>query len=485
MSFLASFLKKYTTPQNAFIALISTIFAGIFGGFYFNTLTYVVLPFAFLYVLLILADIKKVYWLFFLLLPFSLEFEVGGGLATDMPTEPILVSLMAASIALFLADPKAFPKGYIKHPLIILLLLHIAWIGICSLYSPLFLPSFKYFLAKTWYITVFIFFTGYCIKKPQDLKPIVWSVTFSFCIIIIRAIFLHAQNGFSFESVGYTMTPFFRNHVNYAVMMAVFLPYIWYAKRWYAKGSIKRMLLNIGIFIFLLGILHAYTRAAYLSLLLIPIAVFIIKKRLIKYIAFSVITLIILFSLYYIPDNHYLTLAPDYETTIFHKDFDDHLWSTFEGKDVSSMERIYRWVAAVNMSVESPWVGFGPSNFATLYKSYTVSAFSTYVSDNPEGSGTHNYFLMVLAEQGYIGLIIFLAFVIYLLIYAEKVYANATDPNHRQLTLVIGVSLTIIIFNNLLGDLLEVDKIGTWFFLAIPLLINLEKLTTTSKQSLT
>ena len=43
-----------------------------------------------------------------------------------------------------------------------------------------------------------------------------------------------------------------------------------------------------------------------------------------------------------------------------HNEFSDHVSSTFEGKDVSSMEQIYRWVAgghmiAVTMTVSRLW----------------------------------------------------------------------------------------------------------------------------------
>src|SRR5204863_8437894 len=106
-------------------------------------------------------------------------------------------------------------------------------------------------------------------------------------------------------------------------------------------------------------------------------------------------------------NNNYLDYAPEFKETIIHDEFGQHLSSTFEGKDVSSMERIYRWVAATRMFKDHPWMGFGPGNFNPYYKSYTVSSFETYVSDNPEHSTAHNYPLLLLAEQGTIGLAIF------------------------------------------------------------------------------
>jgi O-antigen ligase len=58
---------------------------------------------------------------------------------------------------------------------------------------------------------------------------------------------------------------------------------------------------------------------------------------------------------------------------------------------------------------DSKWLGHGPGNFYPTYKKYTVTEFSTYLSDNDEKSTVHNYFLLLLVEQGIIGLAIFLA----------------------------------------------------------------------------
>ena len=168
--------------------------------------------------------------------------------------------------------------------------------------------------------------------------------------------------------------------------------------------------------------------------------------------------------------NNFLKYAPDFDTTIYHEDFSKHLSSTVEGKDLSSMERVYRWVAAVRMFKDHPWMGFGPGNFYPYYMHYTLSSFETYVSDNPERSTAHNYALFVLAEQGGVGLAIFLLLTVVILVYGEKIYHRMQDPDEKRITMTLLLVIMIVYINLMLSDMLESDKVGPFFFISLSLL---------------
>ena len=146
--------------------------------------------------------------------------------------------------------------------------------------------------------------------------------------------------------------------------------------------------------------------------------------------------------------------------------------ATFEGKDVSFMERIYRWVAASQMVQDRWFLGFGPGNFYNFYQSYTVSSFETYVSDNPEMSGVHNYFLMIMVEQGVIGFCLFFGLCICLFVKGEDIYHKLKDETDKAFVMAIMLSLMAIVLNILMSDLIEVDKIGSLFFINIAMLVN-------------
>ena len=91
-------------------------------------------------------------------------------------------------------------------------------------------------------------------------------------------------------------------------------------------------------------------------------------------------------------------------------------------EDMSTVERFYRWIAAVNLFKEHPLVGVGPNNFVSNYKKYTVTAYETYISDNEEKSTVHNYFLLLLTEQGLPALVLYVVLLFVILLSAQKIY---------------------------------------------------------------
>ncbi|UOQ70152.1 O-antigen ligase family protein [Hymenobacter cellulosilyticus] len=167
--------------------------------------------------------------------------------------------------------------------------------------------------------------------------------------------------------------------------------------------------------------------------------------------------------------------APDFEKTVFNgHNFEKHLEATYKLEDVSGMERVYRWVAAARMISEKPITGSGPSTFYPEYKRFTVKSFRTYVSDNPEKSTTHNYFLLQLAEQGFPGFLLFVILFGTALVMVENLYHRSHSAQNRRVVLAAGLSLVVIIFHLLLNELVEVDKVGSFFYIAMALLMRAE-----------
>ena len=270
------------------------------------------------------------------------------------------------------------------------------------------------------------------------------------------------------------MSPFYRNHVSYASLLALFTPFVWYARNWYPARSRNWWILTIGFVVLLIGTYFSYTRAAYVSLLIAWGAYYIIRFRLMKTAIGLSVAVTFAAVLYFNIDNTYLDYAPDFEKTIAHKRFDNLVTATYKGEDISTMERFYRWVAANYMIRNNPWVGFGPGNFYNFYHQYTVSSFETYVSDNPEQSGVHSYFLMTATEQGLPGLFFFLLLNFFFLIKGENIYHQTKQPKRKQIVMAVLLSMVVIDSLLLINDLIETDKIGTLFFLNIAILINMD-----------
>jgi O-antigen ligase len=287
---------------------------------------------------------------------------------------------------------------------------------------------------------------------------------------------VHSRSRFSFEMANLVMAPFFHNHVLYSTTIAVFLPFVWFARFWYPGGSFLRMVLNAGLLVLLFSVTVAYTRASWLAVMALIPCFLIVKYRLTKaglVVAGIALTITVI---YLVRQNQYLEYAIEYRKVIFHEgDLEKHLEATYQFEDVSGMERVYRWVAAKKM-VEDHWfLGSGPSTFYPEYKRYTVNAFTTFVSDNPERSTTHNYFLMVLTEQGVIGFLLFTGLYVYLVLRGTRLYTSLRNRNYKNLAMATTLSLFMLALHLFLNDLIETDKVGALFYLSCIFLVKLDQ----------
>jgi len=299
--------------------------------------------------------------------------------------------------------------------------------------------------------------------------------------LALQSVLRHATLGFSFADQYKTLSPFMRNHVAYAGILAVFAPWLVYLTYSVSSGSWKRWFLYAVILFWVIAVYFSYTRAAYVSLVLATGTYLVVKWRLLRYgIAIALFGAVIgITSLLH--RNNYLEYAPNYETTVAHERFDNLIEATYKLEDISTMERAYRWVAGGNMVPYRPWFGWGPGNFVNFYKGFTVSSFTTYVSENPENSGIHSYFLMTLVEQGWPGLFILLVFLLSILLYGEWAYHQVRDPSCRATIMAALLSMVVIDAFLLINDMLETDKMGSFFFFNLATIIVMSRKKETSQ----
>ncbi len=430
------------------------------------------LPLVLLIAAVALLDYQRLYFLILFFLPLSIEVELPGGLATDLPTEPLMWLLTGCVGAWLLRHWHTANMAYLRHPITILLVMHFAWIGITTLTSQQFIFSFKFFLAKIWYLLALFVVPVQVLRSAAQVRALVWTISIPMLATIFYVSARHAVHGFSFAMSNEVMDPFYRNHVIYACVAAVFIPYLWATVSFYKGQPKARAFLIFIIFAALFAINFAYTRAAYVVLIAAAMMYYVIKWRLTKVaLGITAILFALLIGFVTYRDN-YLLFAPDYSRTITHKKFENLLEATTKLEDISTMERVYRWVAAAQMVQKEPWVGHGPGNFYSFYQRHTVTAFTTYVSDNPEKSGIHNYYLMTLVEQGVFGLIIFLAICFYALILGERAWHAMPAGAERNYLMAATLSQLMLILLMLMNDLVETDKLGTFFFLNLAILVS-------------
>lgn len=435
-------------------------------------------PFFLIFPLLILGCIflvlypKLVYFIFFFLLPFSVEVELPGGFGTDLPIEPIMIVLLGVCTVLILKNLKNIPLNYGLNPISIILFIHLFWMGFSTLASESPFISFKFFLAKIWYIFPFYVLTLYFIKKEADVYKLLKFLLSGVFIALIYVLVRHSSDGFSFSGINPAAAPIFRNHVDYACLLVISLPFLFYFLKYNVSFGLFTKVFAISIL--LTAIYLSYTRAAIIAVFIIIGTYLLIRFRLIHSVLILSILLTIGGLVYTFSNNNYLDLAPNFERTIAHDKFDNLIEATYKLEDISTMERLYRWVAGVQMVKDHPFLGFGPGTFFTYYKAYTVSSFMTYVSDNPDNSGIHNYYLMTTIEQGILGGLIFIGLMFTCIWYGSNVYhilpvGQAKDIVMSSLLVIVVIGSIIII-----NDMIESAKVGPFFFLALGLIVKMD-----------
>jgi O-antigen ligase len=411
-----------------------------------------------------------VFLLLLFVIPFSFEFQFTSSLGTDIPDEAMMLFVAGLFIAYWIYTPNAINRWILQHPILLLLFSSFGWIIIAVLFSTESLVSLKYLLAKSWYIGAFVLAPIIIFKEKKFIRTAAITIAGSIFIVAVIALVRHYEFGFRFANINDVVYPFFRNHVNYSAMLVCIIPILIAFFSSLNKRK-NRLLIGSAIIIVLVAIAFSYARGAWLALLVGGIAYWLLKKRLLFYTYITAIV-VVLASVFWLKENdRYLRYSNDFKTTIFHKNFAEHIVATYKLKDVSTAERFYRWIAGVRMIKDNWLTGYGPNTFYDNYKGYAVLTFKTWVSDNKDRSTVHNYFLLLAIEQGIPGLLFFVFLLGCMLYYAQHLYHRVNDIFYKTTAITTGVMITMIIVVNFLSDLIETDKIGSLFFLCIATLI--------------
>jgi O-antigen ligase len=403
-------------------------------------------------------------WFYFLLLftiPLSVEVQVSSSLGTDMPDEGIMWLLCIPILSLILQrNGKA--RDIIGHHLLFrILLVQIAWAAVTIIFSRHPVISLKYVLAKGWYLLPFacgaVLFLDRPAKRERAAVLLIAATLMASAFVFIR----HAGSGFSFDSVNAAARPLFRNHVNYSALLVCILPVavagIFWSRRW------RPIFIAISIFM-LVALFFTFSRGAWVAVPAGLLTAAALHFRFGKPLALAGIVTVASLLVFLARDNRYLDYKPDFNRTIYHSELAAHMQATYHLRDLSTAERFYRWIAAVRM-MEGHWMtGYGPNNFYQEYRPFTVRAFRTYVSGNPEKSTVHNYFLLLLTEQGIPGLSLFLLLLAALFHFASRAYHEASDRQGRITSMTMAVMLGMMVTLVSLSDLVETDKIGSLFY---------------------
>ncbi len=447
----------------------TTLLAGSFIAAYLNEPVVLLLPLCLLFVIFLLQFPRLLFYALIAAIPWSAEVHFSESLGTDLPDEPLMLLTAFAAILLWAFRSKIKRFGR-PHPLLFILFISVCWLLISVAASTYPVFSIKYFLAKAWYLLAFVAMPLSLKANEKLIKNSAIILFTSMFLVTLLVLYRHAGLDFTFADVNKSVQPFFRNHVNYSALLVLMTP-LQVAFIYQTKNKAVRWALIFSLLLVVAALYLSYSRGAWLAFIVGMAGFWLIKKGWLFKTFLVFIFFVVLGVAWLKHDDNYLQFAPDHNSTIFHQNFSEHLQATYKGKDVSTAERFYRWVAGAAMSSDKAFTGYGPTTFYENYESYTIPVFRTWVSDNKEHSTVHNYFLLLLIEQGLPGLLAFLILLGAMFWYAQRIYCNTEDPFWKTTTATVSAILPMQCTLNFLSDLIETDKVGSVFYLCVAVLV--------------
>lgn len=406
------------------------------------------------------------------LAPISINIEefTDGSIGLFLPTEPILFGLLILVLMQQLNNQKVIATAVWRSPIVWAVGFYLIWTFITSITSEYPVASFKFLLAKLWFIVPMLFLGPMVFKKKENVSRFIWLLVIGMLIAIIYTLIRHASYSFGEQEGHWVMSPLFKDHTIYGAAVAFVTPLVfglYFAK----KHSLLMQVVIFGVIaIVLIGLYFSYTRAAWLSVIASLAVLAVIKLR-IKFSILASIAVVAGIVLYFSFDQLQMEMGrvkSEHTTEEFGEKFSSAVNVT---TDASNLERLNRWACAIDMFKERPIVGFGPGTYAFEYARFQRPENLTIISTNFGDLGNaHSEYLGPLAEMGFMGLIAMILIVTAIFYKSITLYNKwpKEDRETRTLLLVMILALVTYFVHGVLNNYLDTDKaaIPIWGFCA-------------------
>ncbi|MDP4280578.1 MAG: O-antigen ligase [Bacteroidota bacterium] len=426
------------------------------------------IPLGLLLVYLYIYALDKIILLVTFLTPIAINMtDSEFGVGISLPTEPLLFGVLIMFMLKIIFD-NHYDGRIMKHPLTLIILIDLGWMLITSITSQIPLVSFKYLLARLWFVIPFFFLGIPLFKKEKNIQNFIWLYAIPLVGVIGYTIYNHSLWGFNEQAGHWVMEPFYNDHTAYGAILAMYIPV--FAGFSFSKSFSKtvRFFSFLVLVILLVAIVLSFSRAAWVSLAFaIVVYLIVIFKIKVRWILFTLAFLIGGFMVF--------------QNEIFDKleknkqgssaNFIEHVQSISNiSTDDSNLERINRWQSAFRMFSDHPFFGFGPNTYQFEYAPYQHSNEKTRISTNAGDRGNaHSEYIGPLAESGILGFLCKVAIVITMLVIGLRVYHEAADSRVKMISISVLLGLITYFFHGTMNDFLDSDKasIPVWGFIAI------------------
>ena len=452
--------KLKSPPSNFTIYLLFALLIFIsFLAFFVSDYNYVLslsLLFLSIFTLASLLNLQLGWFIILFLTPFSLEvFIPQFSFAAQFPTEPLIVAVVVIWVLkVFLNEKITYRPFPFDKPLLIFFLF--CMLSLAK--SAYLLYSVKGLIILFLYIVIGYYFPLHNFNSKKAIKRVVYLLIFLSALFSLIGIFNHFFLEISsFES--YTKgvpRPFFPEHGSYAAFIT-----FGFALSLYLGSGAKKIpypwLLRLSALIIFTGIVLSFTRAAWVGTFLLLLFTFLsglIRKFSFKnFIILFLVLIVFSFIIYLLALN---------------TDIGKHYFSIYKIRNLSNLERINRWMAAVKMFKQSPLIGIGFDTYINNYYYYRDLVYATAFSSS--FMGVHSEYLKVLSETGLLG---FSAFIFLLATFFKTGFSlySKTRDLFLKLTLlgVMGGFFSYLI-QGLFNNFTKYDKVAIPFWLSFGLI---------------
>jgi O-antigen ligase len=429
------------------------------------------MPLVVLIIYLALARLDIIYFVIVALTPLSiqlLEFFPGSPIDFAIPTEPLLFGVML--VLIYRTALSGFRDRAIwNHPVTYAIIFNLFWIFFSSCTSVMPLVSFKFLLARIWFVMIYYYLAILVFRNTSNIRVFILSYTLPMLVVIAFAISRHLSYGlFDKEAAHFVMNPFFRDHTSYGAILAM----LFFALGGLVVNKKRDLLFSLltwgTLSVVTLALVLSYTRAAWISVL---ISLMVLLLVLLK-IKFRYILLLGILGILYMTGQR---------TEIIHKmeknrqessaSLSEHVKSISNiTTDESNLERINRWNAALRMFRERPIFGWGPGTYMFKYAPYQRGSEKTGIStDFGDMGNAHSEYIGPLAESGLLGSLSFIAIAILSLMTGFRVYLRLQDTRLKQIVLSLLLGLITYLIHGTLNNFLDTDKASAlfWGFTAV------------------
>jgi O-antigen ligase len=423
--------------------------------------------------LLYMYTLDKLLLLIAFLTPLAINIrDIDLGVGISLPTEPLLFGVLILFILKSLYR-NHYDRSIIKHPVSIFIIINLLWMFLTCLTSEIPLVSFKYFIARLWFIVPFYFMGVLFFKKFSNIKLFSWLYVISLLGVIVYTVYNHSRFGFDEEAGHWVMTPFYNDHTAYGAILAIFIPVF----IGFSFNRDYRKTIRISAFLITLVLLGAlilsFSRAAWISLAASALLYLIILFRIrFRWILF---TLALMVGVFYTFKWEILD-ALEKNKQDSSANFIEHVQSIGNiSSDASNLERINRWQSAIRMYKERPFWGWGPGTYQFLYAPYQRTKEKTIISTNFGDMGNaHSEYIGPLAESGIFGMLTIIGVVISFFITGLRVYKRAVSREVKLISLVTLLGLMTYFIHGTLNNFLDTDKASVPVWAMIAMLVSMD-----------